>query len=159
MWGGAFEAAHVSNNRIEKIGNALHSVWWLERLNDKQAELRMWLKLLKYDYIDDHLFVNVVEFAEQGATGDTHIISPLLRRNEAPAFVAPTFSHDHLLCHVSLLPDAAGFVRTYTMSRFRQETMIEVDFGAEKTQILVSESLFEAIRIAVQPHSEYEIVL
>ncbi len=159
MWGGAFEAAHVANDRIVKIGNTLHTTWWLEKINAKQAALRMRLKVLKYDYVEDHLLVTVSEITPSGAEGAFHMIAPVLSTT-GPTFPAVAdFRHETLLCHILDIPEPSGNAASTTIAIANPNPTVEIEIRGGKTEIRVPSALFELIRDAVQPACPLEIVL
>ena len=155
MWGGAFEAAYVSGLSLQKLTNVLHTFWWLEPINEKQAHLRMWIKFAKYDYVDDYLFVDVVELQpEDGLQRSIHSIAPLLRPLQPPS-PPSNFAYDTLACHVRLTSNASQRV---TLVRHLMNPLLVLDLKSGAVGVSVQLELFHFVQSSIQHMCELEIV-
>ncbi len=159
LWGGAFEAAYISDHKIAKVTDTLHSFWGLERLNERQASLVMLLKLLKYEYVGQDLVVHVLDIPIEGpAEGSMHVVSPLLHPSSVrPA--KPNFAHLNLTCHIMLLPNEEGVVENVTLVKTNvTSASITAELTQENTSIQIADALFDEIRTWIQPRCPLEVV-
>jgi hypothetical protein len=164
-WGGGFEFAVIDSGGFRKMSNILHTFWHaVPAVAEKEFQLKNILKFMKYDYFDDALVIQTLEYTDKTAAGQSTVkehgywIYPSLLKGIAdydlPTFKKnpPTFDHQTISSFVFIDPsiaDIGHLTRIHHDPSGDRSLEIERLYEPDRFQTRIQPQLWLALEAAI----------